>query len=448
MLNIGLPRRVAGLTPRIGAAAALRLYRRFIAGFAHAVHGLDPDDIEALAVRRHPRRPRWRESLKCLSLFEERDRRALAARRGRSARGRRPRHGAGRAAPSARILRRAKGAPEDAGLGLVIQRLALASAPGSAAPAAPGGRTAAPAPRSARAGSGRGARRRRPRRRAAGPLDELDPAALAELDAAAAVAAGALGDACLLEFVVEAGELAVLDAVPVRRNARAAVRIAVDLARAGAITRDEALLRIEPRSLVEHLHPQIDPAAPRDVFATGLAASPGAAPAASSSPPRPPRPPPPRTRRRSSCALETSPEDIRGMHAARGVLTIRGGMSSHAAVIARGLGLPCVVGASELRLDPAARTLTTPRRPRLREGALITLDGTRGEVMAGAPPMIPPELGGAFSELLDWADAVRDMACAPTPTPPPRRAWRASSTSTASASAAPSTCSSTPSASR
>ena len=106
---------------------------------------------------------------------------------------------------------------------------------------------------------------------------------------------------------------------------------------------------------------------------------------------------------------ETTPEDIRGMHVARGVLTMRGGMTSHAAVIARGLGLPCVVGAGDLRLDPAAGTLTSADGRVFHEGALVTIDGTRGEVMAGAPATIPPELGGAFSELLDWADAVRDL---------------------------------------
>ena len=187
------------------------------------------------------------------------------------------------------------------------------------------------------------------------------------------------------------------------------MRIAVDLANAGAISRAEALLRIEPRSLIEHLHPQIDPAAPRDVFGTGLAASPGAATghivftaeaaqaAAAQDEPV------------ILVRLETSPEDIRGMHASRGVLTVRGGMTSHAAVIARGIGVPCVVGAGELRLDPVARTLTSPDGRVFREGARITLDGTRGEVIAGAPTMIQPELDGAFSELLDWADAVRDL---------------------------------------
>ena len=269
---------------------------------------------------------------------------------------------------------------------------------------------------------------------------------LAVLDAAATAASQALGDAQLVEFAVEAGRVAVLDAIPVRRTGRAAVRVAVDLARSGAIGREEALLRIEPRSLVEHLHPQIDPAAPRDVFATGLGASPGAATGRVVF-----------TAEAAQVAAqdeatilvrsETSPEDIRDTHSADGVLTVHGGMSSHAAVIARGLGLPCVVGASEIRIDPVAGAMTTSDGRILRERALITLDGTRGEVLAGAPAMIPPELGGAFSDLLDWADDVRDLGVRATPTPRPRRAWRASSAPTASASAAASTCSSLPSAS-
>ena len=232
---------------------------------------------------------------------------------------------------------------------------------------------------------------------------------LAVLDAAATAASQALGDAQLVEFAVEGGRVAVLDAIPVRRTGRAAVRVAVDLARSGAIAREEALLRIEPRSLVEHLHPQIDPAAPRDVFATGLGASPGAATGRVVFTAEAAQAAAAQDEATILVRPETSPEDIRGMHPAHGVLTVHGGMSSHAAVIARGLGLPCVVGASEIRLDPVAGAMTTSDGRILREGALITLDGTRGEVLAGAPTMIPPELGGAFSELLDWADDVRDL---------------------------------------
>ena len=263
------------------------------------------------------------------------------------------------------------------------------------------------------AGEAQPRRLTRDARRAAGEdapsLEELAPAALASLTAAARATAAGLGDAYQLDFALRDGRPTVIDAVPVRRSARAAVRIAVDLANSGAITRPEALLRIEPRSLIEHLHPQIDPAARRDVFGTGVAASPGAATgrivfsaeaalAAAA-----------QDEATILARVETSPEDIRGMHAARGVLTIRGGMTSHAAVIARGLGLPCVVGAGDLRLDPHHRLLTAADGRIFREGALITLDGTRGEVVAGAPPMIAPELGGALAELLDWADAARDL---------------------------------------
>jgi pyruvate,orthophosphate dikinase len=213
----------------------------------------------------------------------------------------------------------------------------------------------------------------------------------------------------VLDFVAEDGKVAIVDAVAVRRNARAAVRIAVDLAEQGAITREEALLRIDPRSLAEHLHPQIDAATPRDVFATGLAASPGAATGRVVFTAEAAQAAAAQDEATILVRLETSPEDIRGMHAARGVLTVRGGMTSHAAVIARGIGLPCVVGASDLRIDPAERTLVSRDGRIFHEGALVTLDGTRGEVSVGAPATIPSELGGAFSTLLDWADAVRDL---------------------------------------
>ncbi|HVH02016.1 MAG TPA: putative PEP-binding protein [Amaricoccus sp.] len=412
MLNIGLCDRTAALLgQRIGAAAALGLYRRFVPGFAHAVHGVDPEAFDPILRRPALEPAAIRDQLdEMLALFEaetdhpwpqdpaeQLDAAARAMARAWNA-------------ASARILRQAKGAPEAAGLGLVVQRLALGVGPGVSGSGhlqLVNARTGAPEAvgdfRPQAQGSATRLGAQDPR-----PLAAVGPEALAVLEAAATRATAEFGDACQLEFAIEDGAVAIVDALPVRRNARAAVRIAVDLANAGVITRREALLRIEPRSLIEHLHPQIDPAAARDVFARGLAASPGAATgrivftaeaaqAAAQDEPT------------ILVRLETSPEDIRGMHVAHGVLTVRGGMSSHAAVIARGLGLPCVVGAGELRLDLAARTLTTPDGRVLREGARITVDGTRGEVMAGAPAMIAPELGGAFSDLLDWADAARDL---------------------------------------
>ena len=392
VLNLGicaaaLPR----LAARIGPAAAQELQRRAIAGFAHAVHGLDPDDFEppaqALAIfAAQTGQPFPGDPLEQLEAAARAMARAWDA-------------------PSARILRRAKGAPEEAGLGLVVQELVLGAGPGL------GGaghvqmvdsRTGAPACLGEfRERSGPARRLTRDERVAAGDeapsLEELDPGVLAALREAARAAAEGLGDAFRIDFVVDDGRVAVVDAVPVRRNARAAVRIAVDLAERGVIGRSEALLRVDPRSLIEHLHPQIDPSAQRDVFGSGLAASPGAArgrivfsaEAAQSAAAQ--------GEAAILARIETSPEDIRGMHAAKGVLTVRGGMTSHAAVIARGIGLPCVVGAGELKLDPHKRTLTSADGRIFREGALITLDGTRGEVVAGAPPMIPPELDGAFS---------------------------------------------------
>ena len=424
LLNLGAgARSLEMLSDRIGALAALRLHLRYIPTYAHVVHGLDPEDFEALARRRLKSGAERGEAAlsgllaDMLAYFAaeaevpwpedpavQLDAAARAMARAWNA-------------PSARILRQARGAPADAGLGLVVQQMVLGVGPGvsgSGQVQLVDGKTGAPVcigefrPQGQGSGTRLGARDARSLTGVAS-LEELHPEALAELRAATARTAAGLGDAFRLEFAIENGRVAVVDAVPASRNGRAAVRIAVDLANAGAISRAEAVLRIEPRSLVEHLHPQIDPAAPRDVFGTGLAASPGAATghivftaeaaqaAAAQDEPV------------ILVRLETSPEDIRGMHASRGVLTVRGGMTSHAAVIARGIGVPCVVGAGELRLDPVARTLTSPDGRVFRDGARITLDGTRGEVIAGAPTMIQPELDGAFSELLDWADAVRDL---------------------------------------
>jgi len=423
LLNIGIGEAVlADLAARIGEAAALGLYHDFVRDFAHTVHGLPPEEFgrpppcEPAALRAAVAQALQTFEAETGTGFPQAPREQLAQAARAMARAWN--------APSARILREAGGAPSHAGMGLVVQQMAAGAGLG---PFGFGeiqfvdGGTGAPA----RHGVFRS------REGASVPLngDEppagMSPAALAALERAAEAAAAGLGEAYVLDFALCDGSPAILDARPVRRTARAAVRIAVDLAKRGAISRRTALLRIEPRSLVEHLHPQIDPAAPRDVFGTGLAASPGAATgrvvftaeaaqaAAAQDEPA------------ILVRTETSPEDIRGMHAARGVLTVRGGMTSHAAVIARGIGLPGVVGASDLRLDFEARTLSAPDGRVLREGARITIDGTRGEVLAGAPAMIAAELGGAFSELLDWADAARDLGVrANADTPSEARAAR------------------------
>ncbi len=326
---------------------------------------------------------------------------------------------------STRMLRLAKGAPDDAGLGLIVQKMAvgLRADGGSGFVQFVNEMTGRPVvtgrflPNSQGQDALMGLRTphmiSEAEREAAGQsaqsLEKMNPKAFAELEQLGAKAADALKDAVQVEFTIEDGKVWLLDASAARRSARASVRIAVDMAESGAITRDQALLRIEPRSLVEHLHPQIDPHAKREVFGTGLPASPGAATgkivfsaeAAMSA-----------EAAEEPCILvrvETSPEDIRGMHAAKGVLTVRGGMTSHAAVIARGLGLPCVVGAGDVRLNAKTRTLTALNGQEFREGDIITVDGTRGQAIVGAPPMIQPELGGSFTTLMDWADAARTI---------------------------------------
>jgi len=211
-----------------------------------------------------------------------------------------------------------------------------------------------------------------------------------------------------IEFTVQQGKLWILQTRSGKRTAKAALKIAVDMAEAGIITEEEAILRIEPMALDQLLHPTLDPEAPRDVLTTGLPASPGAA---------------------SGIVVftadeaeslagegkdvilvrqETSPEDIHGMHAAKGILTSRGGMTSHAAVVARGMGRPCVSGAGSLHIDMNKGVITVLGRT-VKNHEVLTIDGATGEVMAGEVPTIQPELSGDFNTLMSWADKIRKL---------------------------------------
>ncbi len=211
-----------------------------------------------------------------------------------------------------------------------------------------------------------------------------------------------------MEFTIERGKLWMLQTRNGKRTAKAALRIAVELAGEGLISKDEAIKRIEPGALDQLLHPTIDPDAERKVIATGLPASPGAAvgeivfnsEAAEAA----------RKAERKSILvrIETSPEDIHGMHAAEGILTTRGGMTSHAAVVARGMGKPCVSGVGSIRIDYKAQTMTVGGVT-LKAGDVITIDGSTGQVIQGEVKMLQPELSGDFAALMEWADAVRTM---------------------------------------
>ena len=211
-----------------------------------------------------------------------------------------------------------------------------------------------------------------------------------------------------LEFTIERGKLYMLQTRSGKRTARAALRIAVEMANARLISREEAVARIDPAALDQLLHPALDPDAPRTVIATGLPASPGAAAGEITFSADEAESLKASGRRVILVRIETSPEDIHGMHAAEGILTTRGGMTSHAAVVARGMGKPCVSGAGGLRVNYARRELTAGPHL-LRAGDTITIDGTSGQVLLGRVPMLEPELSGEFTTLMRWADKCRRM---------------------------------------
>jgi pyruvate, orthophosphate dikinase len=211
-----------------------------------------------------------------------------------------------------------------------------------------------------------------------------------------------------VEFALEAGKLWFLQAKPQRRSASAALHMAVEFAEHGLMTREQALLRIDPLSLDQLLHATIDPETKRTLVAAGLPASPGAVSGLIIFDAEEARMLAAQGRRVILVRPETLPEDVRGLHAAEGVLTTRGGMASHAAVIARGMGKPCVTGASTLRIDAAAGTLTAPGIV-LKRWDIITLDGSTGQILKGAVPTAKPEVSGDFATLLSWADDARRM---------------------------------------
>ncbi|OLS50839.1 pyruvate, phosphate dikinase [Rhodovulum sulfidophilum] len=414
ILNIGMnDARHAALCKTHGAAAANALYLRFIQAYAIHVARLDPDlfeseDYSAEAVAAalaayaeeteepFPQDP-VRQLLEVL--------RSMA----RAWEG-----------TTARLLRQAKGAPAEAGLGLVVQQMALGLGPeesGSGVIQFVDGVTGQRRITGRYLGQsqGRDAVSRQKQalfltRDPRGPaLEDRCPELFARLKRYGDTCRINLCEEMQIEFTIEAGRLWVLDAVRVQRSARSAVRIAVMLADEGIIAREEALARIEPRAVSELLHSQVDPTGRRQVIAQGIAASPGAAvgrlvfgsAAAQAS-----------AARGEPCILvrrETTPEDIRGMHVAAGVMTERGGMTSHAAVIARGLGVPCVVGVSDMRLNRRDGVLITADGRKLHEGDIVTLDGTNGQALLGEAKMLPPALDDAFHALMGWAEAACDI---------------------------------------
>ncbi|GAB4184033.1 MAG: pyruvate, phosphate dikinase [Geothermobacteraceae bacterium] len=212
-----------------------------------------------------------------------------------------------------------------------------------------------------------------------------------------------------IEFTIEKGKLYMLQTRNGKRTARAAVKIAVDMVDEGLISEEEAVLRIEPDQLDQLLHPTLDPKAPREVIARGLPASPGAASGEVVFTADEAEELGKKGHKVILVRVETSPEDIHGMHAAQGILTARGGMTSHAAVVARGMGKCCVSGCGDIRVDYQAQQFVTAGGVTIRKGDLITLDGSTGEVMKGKVPTVEPELTGEFGRLMEWVDRFRRL---------------------------------------
>jgi len=211
-----------------------------------------------------------------------------------------------------------------------------------------------------------------------------------------------------LEFTVQQGKLWMLQTRSGKRTAGAALRIAVELAQEKLISKEEAVTRVDPAALDQLLHPTIDPAAERNVIATGLPASPGAASGEIVFSSEDAEALSNQGRKVILVRVETSPEDIHGMHAAEGILTTRGGMTSHAAVVARGMGKPCVAGAGMLRVDYRTQTMSAGGAT-MKKGEILTIDGSTGQVLVGKVPMSEPELTGEFATLMQWADGARKL---------------------------------------
>ncbi|MCB1334453.1 MAG: pyruvate, phosphate dikinase [Roseivivax sp.] len=415
VLNIGMnDARYVELSDQLGQDAAAAVYTRFVQSYAVHVARLDPDvfdDIDATgpiglgeALRAYedeaeevfPQSPsvQLAEVLRSMSRAWE--------------------------GTTARLLRQAKGAPVNAGLGLVVQQMALGIGQGESGsgvlqlvnsqtgmPQITGRYLSQSQGREALEGGAASLYLECDDR---GPsLQELAPEAFAALKDYARLMRQRLREEMQIEFTIQNGSVHILDGVRVARSPRAAVRIAVQLAEDGIISHQDAVMRVEPRALSELLHRQVAGTARRDVIGRGVAASPGAATGkivfsaneAQAS-----------AARGEPCILvrrETTPEDIRGMHASAAVLTERGGMTSHAAVIGRGIGLPCVVGAARMGFILPRKQLVAEDGRVFRAGDTITVDGTNGQILAGAPDMVEASLDDTFQTLLAWADKERDI---------------------------------------
>ena len=415
VLNIGMnDEAFHRLSETLGEGPAAKIYFRFVQGYSVHVARLDPDIFdhidgqgpqalaEALAAYEEETEEPFPQE-KSVQLAEVL--RSMA----RAWEG-----------TTARLLRQAKGAPVDAGLGLIVQKMAFGVGRGECGAGVlqlVNSETGLPqiTGRYRRQSQWRDALANNQgtlyltRDDRGGSLEEDCPEIFQTLRDQAELMRRRLREEMQIEFTIEDGRLHILDGVKVAREPRAAVRIAVSLAQNDIISKEEALMRIDPMTLGGLLHRQVSPNVARDIIGRGIAASPGAAAGqivfsaeaalACKS-------------REEPCILvrrETSPEDVRGMHAANAVLTEKGGMTSHAAVIGRGMGLPCIVGASSMRFHTRRKQLVSIDGRVFKEGDFITVDGTRGEILAGRADMVEASLDDTFQTLMTWAGEACDI---------------------------------------
>ena len=423
LLNVGMNWKTHSLLCKpLGKPAADALYFRFVQDFATQVARLDLEDFDTLAGQSmNGNNIDYGQVLDLsLSLYEEETGDVFPQNPMDQLRqGLRSMASAWNSA-SARILRAARGAPVDTGLGLIIQEVVLGigsgeSGSGIAQFTSPitgnkmaFGRYLSQSQGRAAMDQNNGAKFLAKDLRGTS-LQEVCPSAFADLEAYAAQVTRLYSDEMQLEFTIKNGKVWLLDATPADRRGRAAIAIVVRLQSQGLISIDQALMTIAPQMLNEILHPQIDPSANKVEIADGIGASPGAATgrivfSASAAV---------ASEARGDAAIlvriETTPDDIRGMHSANGILTERGGINSHAAVVARTVGVPCVVGVSNIHIDPKAKKLILKGGNTLIEGDLITIDGATGQILSGAVKLIEPELGADFRKFMGWADQVRTL---------------------------------------
>ncbi|MCY4542426.1 MAG: PEP-utilizing enzyme [Rhodobacteraceae bacterium] len=393
------------LAERIGRKRALHAYKRHIRNFAYRVHEVEIDS---------PSRQPGQSTRECevevgrlLESFRRKVGTEFPQSPSEQLRAAVRTMAKGWNKPSARLLRTARGFSGETGLGLVVQEMVLCRSSRGMRVWSSQAINVETGRKDFRVGIG----------------EQANSADIATADSEVALSRGwedelrrihdklrrSLADEIQLRFADDGTDVFVLEYGVLQKSVAAEVRVAVELVQAGVIDKQDALLRIDPENLASLLHPQVSPEANNRVIAKGIAASPGAASGAivfSSSAADV------RAARSQGCILvraETGPEDIRGMHIAQGVLTGRGGMTSHAAVIARGLGVPCVAGATNIDFWPQSGALVTDEGNIFREGDTITIDGTAGVVLEGAAPTLPPDYGRAVRQFLDWADCCRDL---------------------------------------